>query len=137
MLLSLINHFISRRFNHLQCSCCHKCTIGVVCVKSTHVYPSMRFVMIRHVITFCHFLNNLAECTSTSGNAKLNDVHFINLSLVSELQVKKEVTAVPEVPQSLNLHRVSRARFESHTQLTFGLVSVDHQGEEPCGRKET
>lgn len=44
---------------------------------------------------------------SSSGDPKLNDVHFINLSLVSELKVKKEVTSIPEAPQSLNLQRVS------------------------------
>ncbi|CAH1961854.1 unnamed protein product [Acanthoscelides obtectus] len=49
----------------------------------------------------------ILKCTSSSGDAKLNDVHFVNLSLVSELQVKKEVTNVPETPQSLNLQRLN------------------------------
>nr|XP_022920419.1 protein LSM12 homolog [Onthophagus taurus] len=35
------------------------------------------------------------------------DVHFVNLQLVSELQVKREVTSVPEIPQSLNLNRLN------------------------------
>ncbi|KAJ8953698.1 hypothetical protein NQ314_007307 [Rhamnusium bicolor] len=54
-----------------------------------------------------NFLNDNLECGSSSGDPKLNDVHFVNLSLVSELQVKKEVTNVPEVPQSLNLQRLN------------------------------
>lgn len=52
------------------------------------------------------FLDILLECPPSSGILTLHDVHFINLSLVSELQVKKEVLTVPEVPQSLNLQRV-------------------------------
>lgn len=36
-----------------------------------------------------------------------NDVHIVNLSLVSDVQVKKEVQTTPEPPQSLNLQRVS------------------------------
>ncbi|XP_060533563.1 protein LSM12-like [Cylas formicarius] len=49
----------------------------------------------------------ILKCGSSNGDPKLNDVEFINLSLVSELQVKKEVTSVPEVPQSLNLQRLN------------------------------
>ncbi|VEN46823.1 unnamed protein product [Callosobruchus maculatus] len=49
----------------------------------------------------------ILKCTSSNGDPKLNDVHFVNLSLVSELQVKKEVTNVPETPQSLNLQRLN------------------------------
>ncbi|KAJ8984168.1 hypothetical protein NQ317_017821 [Molorchus minor] len=51
--------------------------------------------------------NIVCECASLSGDPKLNDVHFVNLSLVSELQVKREVTNVPDVPQSLNLQRLN------------------------------
>ncbi|KAK9892386.1 hypothetical protein WA026_019838 [Henosepilachna vigintioctopunctata] len=49
----------------------------------------------------------ILKCSSSSGDAKLHDVQFINLSLVSELQVKKEVTAPPEVPQSLNIEKLN------------------------------
>ncbi|XP_018561545.1 protein LSM12 homolog [Anoplophora glabripennis] len=49
----------------------------------------------------------ILKCLSSSGDPKLNDVHFINLSLVSELKVKKEVTTIPEAPQSLNLQRLN------------------------------
>ncbi|XP_056633483.1 protein LSM12 homolog A-like [Diorhabda sublineata] len=49
----------------------------------------------------------ILKCTSSGGDPKLNDIHFVNLSLVSELQVKKEVTSVPDIPQSLNLQRLN------------------------------
>ncbi|KAG5891104.1 hypothetical protein JTB14_028492 [Gonioctena quinquepunctata] len=49
----------------------------------------------------------ILKCVPTNGDPKLNDVHFVNLSLVSELQVKKEVNHLPEVPQSLNLQRLN------------------------------
>lgn len=53
------------------------------------------------------FLNCRAECPASNGQAPLNDVHIINLSLVSDVQVKKEVNTVPEPPQSLDFCRVS------------------------------
>ncbi|XP_025834204.1 protein LSM12 homolog A [Agrilus planipennis] len=63
----------------------------------------------------------------------LNDVHFINLSLVSELQVKKEVTSIPEIPQSLNLQRInSRIRNqvdEKKRLLTSMSSSVTPEGQ--------
>lgn len=49
----------------------------------------------------------ISECPATNGQIGLNDVHIVNLSLVSDVQVKKEVTTTPEPPQSLNLQRVS------------------------------
>lgn len=48
------------------------------------------------------------ECPALNGQIGLNDVHFVNLTLVSDVQVIKEVTVTPEPPQSLNLHRVSK-----------------------------
>lgn len=45
----------------------------------------------------------------------------MNLSLVSELQVKKEVTSLPEVPQSLNLQRVSLCERNSVLKYFFQL----------------
>lgn len=54
------------------------------------------------------FLNHLiTECISSNGDPKLNDIHFINLALVSELQVKRECTSPPEPLQLLNIERVS------------------------------
>ncbi|CAH1279324.1 unnamed protein product [Diabrotica balteata] len=49
----------------------------------------------------------ILKCIPTSGDPKLNDIHFVNLSLVSKLEVKKEVTNGPEIPQSLNLQRLN------------------------------
>jgi len=49
----------------------------------------------------------ILKCASSSGVSHLHDVHFINLALVSQLQVKKEVTTVPEIPQSLNIQRLN------------------------------
>lgn len=58
--------------------------------------------------TFCFFLNCfLSECRASNGQMQYNDVHVVNLSLVSDVQVKKEVQTTPEPPQSLNLQRVS------------------------------
>jgi len=53
------------------------------------------------------FLNCRAECPASNGQASLSDVHIINLSLVSDVQVKKEVNTIPEPPQSLDFCRVS------------------------------
>ena len=53
------------------------------------------------------FFNCRSECPASNGQTPLNDVHVINLSLVSDVQVKKEVNTVPEPPQSLDFCRVS------------------------------
>lgn len=53
----------------------------------------------------------LTECPASNGQIHLNDVHIVNLSLVSDVQVKKEVQSTPEPPQSLNLQRVSTLFF--------------------------
>lgn len=49
----------------------------------------------------------ILKCPSSSGNPKRHDVNIVNLSLVSDVHIKKEVTAVPEQPASLNLHRLN------------------------------
>ncbi|GJQ81919.1 hypothetical protein Trydic_g20387 [Trypoxylus dichotomus] len=49
----------------------------------------------------------ILKCPAISGLRPAHDVHLVNLTLVSELIVKKEVTTVPEVPQSLNLQRLN------------------------------
>lgn len=67
----------------------------------------MLFVFILHVPgLFLFSLMLFVECASPNGPNNLNDVNFINLALVKELQVKKEVTTAPDVPVSLNLQRV-------------------------------
>jgi hypothetical protein len=59
------------------------------------------------VVCFGVFLYYRVECPASNGQAPLNDVHIINLSLVSDVQVKREVNTMPEAPQSLDLCRVS------------------------------
>ncbi|KAF7263083.1 LSM12 homolog A-like [Rhynchophorus ferrugineus] len=49
----------------------------------------------------------ILKCGSSNGDPKLNNVQFVNLSYVSELQVKKEGHYISEVPQSLNLQRLN------------------------------
>jgi hypothetical protein len=53
----------------------------------------------------------ILKSQSSSGKPKLNDVHVINLELVGDITVKKEVTTSPAAPLSLNLQRInSRAK---------------------------
>ncbi|XP_069678790.1 protein LSM12 [Periplaneta americana] len=54
----------------------------------------------------------ILKCPASNGQPHFNDVHIINLSLVSDVQVKKEVNTVPEPPlPSLDLMRLnSRVR---------------------------
>ncbi|XP_045469037.1 protein LSM12 homolog isoform X2 [Harmonia axyridis] len=49
----------------------------------------------------------ILKCCSSNGDPKLNDIHFINLSLVSELRVKRDSISPPEPLQSLNIERIS------------------------------
>ncbi|XP_050315749.1 LSM12 homolog A-like [Anthonomus grandis grandis] len=49
----------------------------------------------------------ILKCASTNGDSKLNDVQFINLSFVSELQVKKEGAPYYDLPNNLNLQRLN------------------------------
>lgn len=75
----------------------------------------------------------ILKCASASGTPEFNDVSFINLALVSELQVKKEVTTVADVPQSLNLQRLNmRIRNqvdEKKRLLTTMSASVTPEGQ--------
>uniref|UniRef100_U5EQH9 Uncharacterized protein n=1 Tax=Corethrella appendiculata TaxID=1370023 RepID=U5EQH9_9DIPT len=69
----------------------------------------------------------------SSNNSKLNDVYIVNLSLCSDVQVKKEVNSVPEVPQSLNLQRLStRARNQveqKRMQVSALAAGVSQEGQ--------
>lgn len=49
----------------------------------------------------------ILKCPSSSGDPKRHDVNIVNLSLVSDVQIKKEVTAVPDPPATLNLNRLN------------------------------
>lgn len=67
----------------------------------------------------------ILKCASSSGNPKRHDVNIVNLSLVSDVQIKKEVTAVPDPPASLNLHRLN-TRVRNSIENKRRLVSTLH-----------
>lgn len=67
----------------------------------------------------------ILKCPSSSGDPKRHDVNIVNLSLVSDVQIKKEVTAVPEPPASLNLNRLN-TRVRNSIENKRRLVSTLH-----------
>ena len=75
----------------------------------------------------------ILKCPSSSGNPKRHDVNIVNLSLVSDVQIKKEVTTVPEQPQTLNLHRLNtrvRNSIENKRRLVSALSAcLDPEGQ--------
>ncbi|KAJ8706802.1 hypothetical protein PYW07_012880 [Mythimna separata] len=75
----------------------------------------------------------ILKCPSSSGNPKRHDVNIVNLSLVSDVQIKKEVTTTPEPPQSLNLHRLNtrvRNSIENKRRLVSALSAcLDPEGQ--------
>ncbi|XP_022114112.1 protein LSM12 homolog [Pieris rapae] len=75
----------------------------------------------------------ILKCPSSSGNPKRHDVNVVNLSLVSDVQVKKEVTTVPDPPPSLNLHRLNtrvRNAIENKRRLVSALSAcLDPEGQ--------
>ncbi|GLV38433.1 LSM12 homolog a [Carabus blaptoides fortunei] len=76
----------------------------------------------------------ILKCPSTNGQIGLNDVHIVNLSLVSDVQVKKEVTTIPEPPQSLNLQRLN-TRVRNHVEEKRRLMSALSAGVGPEGQR--
>lgn len=75
----------------------------------------------------------ILKCPASNGQAQLNDVHIINLSLVSDVQVKREVNTVPEAPQSLDLCRLNsrvRNQIDEKRRLVTALsASVPPEGQ--------
>lgn len=65
----------------------------------------------------------ILKCSSANHSSKLNDVYILNLALCSDVQVKKEVNALPDPPQSLNLQRLSR-RVRNQVEEKKRLVSA-------------
>lgn len=65
----------------------------------------------------------ILKSPSSSGNPKRHDVNIVNLSLVSDVQIKKEVTSVPDPPQSLNLNRLT-TRVRNSIENKRRLVSM-------------
>lgn len=81
------------------------------------------------------FLNNFLECPSSSGRPSLNDVHIVNLSLVSNVQVIREVSpTTSEPPQSLNLQRLN-TRVRNQVEEKKRLVMALQAGVSPEGQK--
>lgn len=76
----------------------------------------------------------ILKCPATNGQIGLNDVHIVNLSLVSDVQVKKEVTTTPEPPQSLNLQRLN-TRVRNHVEEKRRLMSALSAGVGPEGQR--
>nr|QBH72794.1 hypothetical protein [Franklinothrips vespiformis] len=76
----------------------------------------------------------ILKCPASSGRTPLNDVHMVNLSMVSDVQVKREATAPLELPQSLNLQRLNtrvRNQIEEKKRLVTSLAA----GVSPEGQK--
>ncbi|XP_060828442.1 protein LSM12-like isoform X1 [Bombus pascuorum] len=77
----------------------------------------------------------ILKCPSSSGSLTLNDVHIVNLSLVSEVQVKREVSpTTSEPPQSLNLQKLNR-RVRNQIEEKKKLVMALQAGVSPEGQK--
>ncbi|KAG7210798.1 hypothetical protein KM043_012289 [Ampulex compressa] len=77
----------------------------------------------------------ILKCPSSSGTPSLNDVHIVNLSLVSEVQVKREVSpTTSEPPQSLNLQKLNR-RVRNQIEEKKKLVMALQAGVSPEGQK--
>ncbi|XP_032685105.1 protein LSM12 homolog A-like [Odontomachus brunneus] len=77
----------------------------------------------------------ILKCPSTSGRPSLNDVHVVNLSLVSNVQVIREVSATTnEPPQSLNLQRLN-TRVRNQIEEKKRLVMALQAGVSPEGQK--
>lgn len=65
----------------------------------------------------------------------MNDVHIVNLSLVSDVQVKREVSPTPtEPPQSLNLQRLN-TRVRNEIEAKKRMVKALQAGVSPDGQK--
>lgn len=65
----------------------------------------------------------------------MNDIHIVNLSLVSDVQVKKEVSPTTnEPPQSLNLQRLN-TRVRNSIDEKKRMVKALQAGVSPEGQK--
>ncbi|XP_034936604.1 protein LSM12 homolog A [Chelonus insularis] len=77
----------------------------------------------------------ILKCPSSSGRSSLNDVHIVNLSLVSDVQVKREVSPTStEPPQSLNLQRLN-TRVRNQVEEKKRIVKALQAGVSPEGQK--
>uniref|UniRef100_A0A8D8W1P6 Protein LSM12 homolog n=1 Tax=Cacopsylla melanoneura TaxID=428564 RepID=A0A8D8W1P6_9HEMI len=82
-----------------------------------------------------HTKTLILKCPASDGKPNLNDVHIINLSFVSDVQVKKEVTTLNESsPPSLNLARI-QTRLKNSIEEKKRLVSALAAGVSLEGRQ--
>jgi len=75
----------------------------------------------------------ILKCHS-KDSVKLSDVYIVNLSLCSDVQVKKESNTISEPKQSLDLQRLSR-RVRNAIEQKKILVSALQSGVSPEGQK--
>ncbi|XP_036147626.1 protein LSM12 homolog [Monomorium pharaonis] len=77
----------------------------------------------------------ILKSPSSSGRPSLNDIHIVNLSLVSNVQVTREVSpTTSEPPQSLNLQRLN-TRVRNQIDEKRRLVMALQAGVSPEGQK--
>ncbi|KAI5712104.1 hypothetical protein M8J76_004354 [Diaphorina citri] len=82
-----------------------------------------------------HTKTLILKCPASDGKPNLNDVHIINLSFVSDVQVKKEVNTLNETsPPSLNLARI-QTRLKNSIEEKKRLVSALAAGVSPEGQQ--
>lgn len=53
------------------------------------------------------FLNHVPETAAVSGKPGLHDVRFVNVSLVSDINVIQEATEQPQTLPNINMSKVS------------------------------
>ncbi|XP_043470753.1 protein LSM12 homolog [Leptopilina heterotoma] len=77
----------------------------------------------------------ILKCPSSSNRASLNDVHIVNLSKVSDVHVKREVSpTMSEPPQSLNLNRLN-TRVRNQIEEKKRMVKALQAGVSPEGQR--
>ncbi|XP_059479769.1 protein LSM12 homolog A [Neocloeon triangulifer] len=86
------------------------------------------------VLAFDHQTKMLVlKSPASNGQAKLNDIHMVNLARVSNITLTKEATPSSDQPQPLNLHRIStrtRNQVEEKRRMISALkagVSIEGQ----------
>jgi len=99
------------------------------------IYQNFSFKNLQINIYLLISLTNFLECPASNGRSSLNDVHVVNLSLVSNVQVIREVSPTTiEPPQSLNLQRLN-TRVRNQIEEKKRLVMALQAGVSPEGQK--
>ncbi|CAH0390670.1 unnamed protein product [Bemisia tabaci] len=74
------------------------------------------------------------KCPASNGRPSSNNIYIVNLSFVSDVQVKKEVSPKVEPPQSLNLNRIN-TRVRNQLEEKQRLITALKGGVSAEGRK--